>query len=243
MATYFISDLHLDNKHPLMLQGFLNFLEDIKDAETLYILGDFFEVWIGDDAVTPLSQQVAHALAGLSDSGCQVYLMHGNRDFLIGEAFCQAAKSELIQEETQITLGNESVVLLHGDSLCTEDVDYQKFRLMCRSPQWQQQVLSLSIEQRIAMAQQARAESKSSMEGKDMEIMDVTQAAVDDCLNKAGVHTMIHGHTHRPHDHQWSASNNSMRRIVLGDWSDSHGWMIRWTESDGLVLSQFPLRH
>ncbi len=245
MATYFISDLHLDLSAPAMTEGFLRFIESLNDAEALYILGDFFEAWIGDDVVTPMSDAVAASLLTLSQQGCSVYIMHGNRDFLMGEAFCQRCGAELLSEGALIPLGSQQAVVLHGDSLCTDDVQYQAVRTMLRNPAWQAQTLAKSVEERIQMAQQARMQSQESNAEKDDDIMDVNQSAVDAELDRAGVTLMIHGHTHRPADHHWQHSAQSRRRLVLGDWSDHLGWMIRFdaSQSDdsnaGITLSSF----
>jgi len=247
MTTYFISDLHLDLSTPTMVQGFIHFVDSLRDAEALYILGDFFEAWIGDDVETPISQAVSTALASLSQSGCQVLIMHGNRDFLIGEDFCKQCGATLISEGTVIKLGNQDVLLTHGDDLCTDDVEYQNIRKLLRNPAWQQDILSKSVAERIDIAKQARTESKNSHSMKSDDIMDVNQAAVEAAMQAASVTLMIHGHTHRPHDHAWTTDNQAYRRMVLGDWSDSHGWMIRFNPDDagqpnlGLTLEQFPL--
>lgn len=247
MATYFISDLHLDMATPDMVAGFVRFTENLKDAESLYILGDFFEAWIGDDVETPVSQAVAAALSQLAQSGCRIHIMHGNRDFLIGDAFCQQCNASLLPEGSLIELGGQTALLLHGDSLCTDDVAYQQVRTMLRNPAWQKDILSKSVEERLAFAKQARMESQNSNAMKSDAIMDVNQSAVENAMQKANVGLMIHGHTHRPFDHQWEKGDASYRRMVLGDWSNQHGWMIRFdpTEADhanqGLTLEQFDL--
>ncbi len=243
MAVYFISDLHLNLQQPAMTAGFLNYLKSLNDAERLYILGDFFEAWIGDDVSTPLNDAVEQGLKALSDSGCKLFIMHGNRDFLIGDAFCQRTGATLIDENTVIQLGDQQVLLLHGDHLCLDDVEYQKVRLMLRNPVWQADFLSKTIPERIEFAKQARDQSKASGQMKADDIMDVTQSAVDEALNQSNTRIMIHGHTHRPKVHEWELDGQQRQRWVLGDWSESQGWQIRWTESDGLQLSQFDLSH
>ncbi|MCY0966419.1 UDP-2,3-diacylglucosamine diphosphatase [Parathalassolituus penaei] len=241
MTVYFISDLHLEPSRPALADGFLRFINSLTDAEALYILGDFFEVWIGDDLQTPFTKLVEEALRGLSERGCKVYIMHGNRDFLLGQAFCQRAGASLIDEGTCLTLGNERILLLHGDSLCTADVEYIKMRGLFRSPTWQQQILSKTIEERIAFARQVRDESQRKGQMQSIEIMDVTQDEVVNVMQQADVHTLLHGHTHRPAVHHWQENGQSMTRMVLGDWSDQQGWMARWTSEDGLQLSEFEL--
>jgi len=239
MAVYFISDLHLNLQQPAMTEGFLAYLKQLDDAEALYILGDFFEAWIGDDVPTPMTDAVESALAALSDRGCKLFITHGNRDFLIGNAFCQRIGATLLDEQAVIDLGDHKALLLHGDELCLDDVDYQKIRQLLRNPAWQADFLSKSIPERIEFAKQARAQSKESGQMKADDIMDVTQSAVDAALDAAGTDLMIHGHTHRPATHEWQNDEQQRQRWVLGDWSDTHGWQIRWTAEQGLSLNQF----
>ena len=247
MATYFISDLHLNLHSPRLVQGFCRFLEQLEDAESLYILGDFFDAWIGDDFETPLSQTIANSLLALSQSGCRIVIMHGNRDFLLGQAYCQRCGAELLEEGSLIALGDQTILLLHGDSLCTDDAQYQTLRTLLRNPQWQQGILAKSIEERLQIAKQARMDSSEANAAKSQDIMDVNQTAVQQGLDQAGVLTLIHGHTHRPYDHCWSHDDKQYRRLVLGDWSETHGWMIRFDPADasgtdqGLTLAQFSL--
>ena len=241
MAVYFISDLHLEPGRPVLADGFLRFLESLDDASDLYILGDFFEVWIGDDLQIPFTQLVEGALRNLSERGCRIYIMHGNRDFLLGEAFCQRAGASLISEGVCISLGDTQLLLMHGDSLCTADVEYMKVRQLFRSPAWQQQILSKTIEERIAFARQVRDESQRKGQMHNDGIMDVTQSEVVKVMQEAGVSRLLHGHTHRPAVHEWQLDGQTMTRIVLGDWSDQCGWMVRWDIDTGLVLSEFDL--
>ena len=215
MSTLFISDLHLDDRRPAATQAFLEFLQtDAAHAETLYILGDLFEYWLGDDAPTPVGQVVAKALKNLSDSGVPVYFTHGNRDFLLGEAYAAAAGMTLLPDETVVDLYGAPTVLLHGDTLCTDDVVYQEIRTMLRDPAWQESFLTKSPEERVAWAMKAREMSADHKGGVGMEIMDVNQDAVTDALARHDVKHMIHGHTHRPAVHEAAGS----QRVVLGDW-------------------------
>ena len=239
MATYFISDLHLQESHPRMAQGFFDYLDQRQNAEALYILGDFFEVWIGDDYETPFIQQVKAALKKLTDAGVKLYLMHGNRDFALGELFCQQTGAELLPEPSAIELHGEKLLLLHGDSLCTKDLAYMKMRPMLRSPIMLKQLLSQSIEQRLTMAAHLRGESQKGNQMKSAEIMDVTPEEVDKVLNDHQLSTMIHGHTHRPYDHRWEQEGAARRRLVLGDWSDTQGWEIVARAGEGLTLRSF----
>lgn len=243
MAVYFISDLHLKPEEQVITQGFFNYLNQLQaagDAEQLYILGDFFELWIGDDFSNDYIEQIKSALVKLAQSGCQLFFMHGNRDFLIGEKWAQENHCTLLDDPTVITLGGQQAILMHGDSLCMEDIEYQKMRGFFRSEQFQGPFLAKTIPERIAFAQQIRSESQSSQKEKSDGIMDVSQSAVDEEMQKLGINLMIHGHTHRPDTHIWQHDGSERTRIVLGDWSDT-GWQIRWTQETGLELAQFDL--
>lgn len=226
MSTWFISDLHLAPEETRITAGFLDFMLEPQAGDTLYILGDFFNYWIGDDVKHPYIQQIQQVLKATKDRGVDVYFMHGNRDFLIGETFCKDAGMTLLNDPTVIDLNGEPVVLMHGDSLCTLDEAYMAFRKMARNPQWQQQFLSQSIEERIAFAQKARDESQSSNSMKDESIMDVTPAEVDIELKRLEAKRMIHGHTHRPATHNWQHNGTEFERIVLGDWYKK-GWYLK----------------
>jgi UDP-2,3-diacylglucosamine hydrolase len=240
MTTFFISDLHLHESHPEVTQAFYCFLqEQAKGADALYILGDFFDAWIGDDDDTPLGIEVAQHLHTLHAHGTRIYLMHGNRDFLLGETFAQAAGASLIPDPTIINLYGKPTLLMHGDTLCTNDVEYQAFRQQVRSPTWQQQILSQPIAARRALAAQIRAQSKSMNSIKTEDIMDVTPEEVVRIMEEAGVTQLIHGHTHRPARHTLIIDDIPAERIVLGDWHDA-GWCIR-ADDDGLELQQWPI--
>ncbi len=240
MAIYFISDLHLEPAQKAITDGFLSFLDSLNDAEELYILGDFFEVWIGDDFSNEYVELINQALQQCSAKGTKLYFMHGNRDFLVGQAWCERANCELLDESKLITLGNESILLMHGDSLCTDDIEYMQARTMLRNPLWQEQFLAKTIPERIEFAKQVRSESKESQKDKSYDIMDVNQTAVDEALTSANCATMIHGHTHRPNIHNWSFENQNRTRYVLGDWEDK-GWFIKWQAGEELKLKSFDL--
>lgn len=219
----FISDLHLDTSRPEIVQLFLHFLQQrATQAEALYILGDFFEAWIGDDAVPP-DHPVIAALKGVSATGVPLYVMRGNRDFLLGEQFEQLTGARLLPDPTVITLGGDPVLLMHGDSLCTDDTTYQQFRAMVHNPQWQQMFLAKPIEERMELARQARQESTARNTGlmdTQESIMDVNQGAVEQAMREHGVQRLIHGHTHRPNVHEFTVDGKPATRIVLGDWYD-----------------------
>tara|TARA_R100001440_G_scaffold62701_2_gene82789 strand:- start:53997 stop:54722 length:726 start_codon:yes stop_codon:yes gene_type:complete len=229
VTTLFISDLHLVESRPDITRAFLNFLEQrAAKAETLYILGDFFEAWIGDDEHTPLQDEVAAALRKLTDGGTRLYLMHGNRDFLIGNAFCDSVGGELLDDPTVIDLYGTPTLIMHGDSLCTADVEYQKFRANMRNAQWQEMFLKRPLADRQLVARQLREISMAKNKGKDEFIMDVTPEEVVKDMESHKVQLMIHGHTHRPAVHDHEANGQPAQRIVLGDW-DKHVW---WLEAE-----------
>jgi len=220
MTTLFISDLHLSAERPDITELFFDFLaREARAAEALYILGDFFEYWIGDDAVEqPEYRSVVAALRALTDAGIPVHVMHGNRDFLLGERFARASGCRLIPDPTRIDLYGTPTLLMHGDTLCTDDVDYLAFRRMVRDPAWQRAFLARPAAERNAMARGAREQSRVSTAGKPPEIMDVTREAVLEALRAQRVRHLIHGHTHRPAEHVFDLDGAPARRIVLGDW-------------------------
>ncbi len=235
MSLLFISDLHLSEERPQISDLFHWFLtSEALTAQALYILGDLFDVWIGDDDDSALAVHVAAALKRLVDQGVTVYLMHGNRDFLIGTSFAARCGAQLIPDPTVIDLYGTKTVLLHGDTLCTDDIAYQAFRVTVRSPDWQRQILEKPPAERRQLAQMLRAESQQAMKDKVPDILDVNAEAVTAVLHRYGVSQMIHGHTHRPAIHQWVLDAQPVCRIVLGDWI-RHGWVLRCNETDCLL--------
>ncbi|MGA9335298.1 MAG: UDP-2,3-diacylglucosamine diphosphatase [Rudaea sp.] len=219
MTTLFISDLHLDEARPQIIEQFTRFLSnDARHAEALYILGDLFESWIGDDDDAALANLVANALRSVRDTGVPVYFMHGNRDFLLGQDYATRAGMTLLRDPTVIELNGQRTLLMHGDTLCTDDIEYQKFRTLVRDPQWQRQFLSKSLTERRAFAAQARGESRQHTSTAKPEIMDVNQTAVEAAMTAHGVTRLIHGHTHRPATHRFELGKKVAERIVLGDW-------------------------
>ncbi|MDZ7622349.1 MAG: UDP-2,3-diacylglucosamine diphosphatase [Candidatus Competibacteraceae bacterium] len=240
MATLFISDLHLEPTRPAMTALFLDFLrQGARQADALYILGDLFEAWVGDDDDAELGYVVADALRALSDSGVPLFFIHGNRDFLIGPRFADASGMQLLPETTVIELAGEPILLMHGDTLCTDDVDYQSFRARVRDPAWRAQTLALPLAQRRILASQLRETSREATQQKAAEITDVNPAAVDTALRAHGVRHMIHGHTHRPAVHQWTLDGRPARRTVLGDWF-AQGSVLRH-DATGSRLETLPL--
>ncbi|MFK8019250.1 MAG: UDP-2,3-diacylglucosamine diphosphatase [Pseudomonadales bacterium] len=214
--TLFISDLHLDESAPHITQALLEFLSlEARGCDALYILGDLFEAWIGDDDDQALNSVVSDALRELVDTGCAVYLMHGNRDFLLGDTFCSRAGATLLSDPTVVELYGTETLLMHGDSLCTSDTEYIEFRKKMRNPLVQAELLSKPLAERRAIASQLRSQSREAMSNKAEDIMDVTLSEVATQLRLAGVQRLIHGHTHRPAVHK---DNMHGTRIVLGDW-------------------------
>lgn len=228
MSTLFISDLHLDEARPQITELFARFLaNEARGAAALYILGDLFESWIGDDDDAELPARVAHALRALRDSGTPIYFMHGNRDFLLGADYAARAGMELLAVATIVDLAGERTLLMHGDTLCTDDIEYQKFRMLVRNPAWQAQFLAEPLAERRAFAAQARGESRKHTAMKAVEIMDVNQAAVASAMREHGVRRLIHGHTHRPATHRFELDGTSAERIVLGDWYEQSS-VLTW---------------
>ncbi|MFB4371648.1 MULTISPECIES: UDP-2,3-diacylglucosamine diphosphatase [unclassified Pseudomonas] len=226
-----ISDLHLEQERPDISRAFLHFLDTrARQAEALYILGDFFEVWIGDDAMTPFQRGIALALRRLSDSGTRIYLMHGNRDFLLGKAFCREAGCTLLGDRHVVSFNGESALLMHGDSLCTLDVGYQKMRRLLRNPLSLFILRNLPLNTRHKLARKLRSESRSQTRMKASDIVDVTPEEVQRVMAQYGVKTLIHGHTHRPAVHELQVDGQPARRIVLGDW-DKQGWALQIDEN------------
>lgn len=229
MATLFISDLHLDPDRPDIIDHFLAFLDgDAQGADALYILGDLFEAWIGDDDPEPAKRRVVQAIKDYSRSGPPCYFMHGNRDFLTGQVFASRAGVKILPDPSVVDLNDTKVLLMHGDTLCTDDTEYQAFRSMVRDPVWQQHFLEQSLEHRQAMAAQARDASRQHTGAAPAAIMDVNDEAVVAALRTAGVDTLIHGHTHRPGVHEFEVDGRRATRIVLGDWY-TQGSVLRWS--------------
>ena len=226
MPTLFISDLHLDAERPQVTELFGRFLhEEASQADALYILGDLFEAWVGDDDPSDTGAFVARELRVLADGGVPVYFIRGNRDFLLGDAYAHAAGMAILPDPAVVMLYDQPTLLMHGDTLCTDDVAYQQFRAQVRNPAWQQQFLSQPLATRVAFAQQARAASKAHQAGLQnrgaMEaITDVSPGTVETTLSRFGISRLIHGHTHRPAIHDLTVDGSAHQRIVLGDWYD-----------------------
>lgn len=239
MTTLFISDLHLDATRPHITRAFLHYLDhQTRNAHALYILGDFFEAWIGDDDDDPLAEEVCGALAAASQR-LTIYFMRGNRDFLIGDGFARRSAVTLLEDPCVHEVEGQRILLMHGDSLCTDDAEYQAFRHQVRSQAWQDAVLAKPLAERRALAADLRARSRSMSALKAQDIMDVNAQAVIEQMRSHGVDQLIHGHTHRPACHPLKIGAAEGLRWVLGDW-DERGWQIR-VELDDVRLESFDI--
>lgn len=218
-TTLFISDLHLDPIRPHLVDAFETLLAgEARRVDALYVLGDLFEAWVGDDDDSALATRVANALHGLADSGVPIFFIAGNRDFLLGADYAARCGMHLLDDGTTVDLYGTPTLLMHGDTLCTDDVDYQAFRAQVHNPTWQQQFLAQPLAARRAFAAKARAASQEHTGSASEAIMDVSASAVADAMQNAGVQHLVHGHTHRPAVHNFTLGGQPAERIVLGDW-------------------------
>ena len=232
MTTLFISDLHLDASRPHITRLFVDFLEnEASKAKALYILGDLFEAWIGDDAPDEVGDQVADALARLHERGVPCFFIHGNRDFLLGDAYARRARMTLLGDASIVDIDGHEVLLMHGDTLCTDDAPYQAFRSQIRTPHWQRAFLALKTDERRKFAEQARSESTRYTRSVSDAITDVNAMAVSTTLSEARAEMLIHGHTHRPGIHMRRDDEPAAERIVLGDWYEQ-GSVLRLTSGE-----------
>jgi UDP-2,3-diacylglucosamine hydrolase len=228
VATLFISDLHIDASRPAITEQFLGFLSgEARHAEALYILGDLFESWVGDDAADPAQAAAIDGLHSLTQHGVPCFVMHGNRDFLLAGQFCRMSGARLLPDPLIVTLYGEPVLVMHGDALCTDDRAYQRLRATVREADWQRQFLALSIASRRALAGAARAGSQAHTATLEYAITDVNADSVALALRNSATATLLHGHTHRPAIHALQVDGRPCTRIVLGDWYDQ-GSVLRW---------------
>ncbi len=231
MTHWFVSDLHLDPATPDIAARFLRFLAGpARGARTLYLLGDLFEAWVGDDDPEPAHREVIAALSGVSAAGTLVYVMHGNRDFLIGERFCAESGALLLADPSIVTVAGTSVLLSHGDGLCVDDRAYQRLRSLVREPRVRRGFARLPLASRRRLAAEARAGSREHLAVASEYITDVNQGAVEALVREAGVPMLIHGHTHRPAVHRFQSDGREVTRIVLGDWHTS-ARVLRWEDA------------
>ena len=237
--TLFVSDLHLDAERPATTRQFVDFLEgEARAADRLFILGDLFEAWIGDDDDDPNLAPILEALAGLHGAGVPCAIMHGNRDFLIGERFCAATGCRLLGDFEKVDLYGRNVLLTHGDLLCTDDTRYMSLRATLRDLQWQRDFLSKPLAERRRIAADMRRMSATEIAAKTEDIMDVNQATVEKTMREFDVELLLHGHTHRPGVHRFALDGGEAVRIVLGAWYE-HGSVVRWNAA-GFLLETLP---
>jgi UDP-2,3-diacylglucosamine hydrolase len=227
LQALLVSDLHLTPQRPAMLAAFTRLLRtQARRARDFYILGDLFDYWVGDDDLTdPLHAEIAAELAALAACGCRVFFMPGNRDFLVGQQFARSARLEILPDPSVVDLLGTRTLLLHGDTLCLDDTDYQAFRAQVRSSAWQAQFLARPLEERRRIALGLRADSESSQKLKSAEIMDVAPRAVEQAFRDSGCSRMIHGHTHRPGRHEHRIDARACERWVLGDWYERASYL------------------
>lgn len=240
MRYLFISDLHLQAERPDITQAFLDCLAARgSQVDQLYILGDFFEAWLGDDDPNPLAKQVSDALYLVAAQGVQIFLMHGNRDFLLGKRFCQASGCTLLPDPIVVSLNGEPVLLSHGDGLCIDDTEYMRLRRWLRNPLSRFVLRNLPLSWRYKIGRKLRNESQTRTRQKAADITDVNADEVIRTMRHYGVATLIHGHTHRPAVHSLTIDGQPAQRIVLGDW-DTSGWALE-VDDQGYRLDSFPL--
>ncbi len=239
MSTLFVSDLHLEAERPDIGKHFLQFLEsDAREAEELYILGNLFEAWVGDDDPNTHYFTIKRALRKLVDSSIPVYFMHGDRDFLVGKGFANETGVKILKDPHKLTMYGRKVLLSHGDKLCTDDVQYQKIRKMTHDPEWQAKMLTRPLKDRLRISEEARRQSLEQTLNMSKEITDVNQGAVIEILRKNNADVLVHGHTHRPAVHDVDLGGRKAKRIVLGDWH-KQGSVVRW-DSRGPKLEALP---
>lgn len=236
MTIRFISDVHLEESRPSITRAFFDYLDHLPaDTTALYLLGDIFDAWLGDDDVSPFLSSIRDKLKQISDRGIALYFMHGNRDFLVGDAFAEQTGCQLLNDPCLIEHQGQRYLLSHGDVLCTDDAEYQAFRAQIRNPAMQGMLLAKPLAERREIAKQLRQQSGMANSNKAQDIMDVNAAAVTAMMNAHQVDTLIHGHTHRPAIHDLPGNK---RRIALGDWHDK-GWEI--VLNDTLELNSFAI--
>jgi UDP-2,3-diacylglucosamine hydrolase len=239
MSTLFVSDLHLEAERPDIGNQFVQFLKtDAMEADDLYILGDLFEAWVGDDDPNAHYAKIKMAIRKVVDKGIPVYFMHGNRDFMIGRQFANDTGVEILKDPYPISMYGQKALLSHGDAMCLDDVQYQRVRAMVRNPDWQASMLAKPLKERLRIAEDARRQSLERTQNLSMNIMDVNPDEVTRVIKEYGVDVLVHGHTHRPDVHTVNLGNRKAKRIVLGDWYQQ-GSVLRWN-LQGPKLQKMP---
>ena len=239
MTTLFISDLHLEAERPDIGNQFIDFLQtEASEADDLYILGDLFEAWVGDDDPNTHYFTIKRAIRKLVDNGIPVYFMHGNRDFMIGREFANETGVEILSDPHRVNMYGQKALLTHGDLLCTDDVQYQQIRKMTHDPDWQATMRTKPLKDRLRMAEEARRQSLEQTLNLSMQIMDVNQDEVLRVIREHNVDVLLHGHTHRPGIHDVMIGRRKAKRIVLGDWY-TQGSTVRW-DTRGPKLEEMP---
>ena len=234
--VHFISDLHLNEGRPENTQRFLAYLDSLdSNVSDLYILGDLFDVWVGDDDTTPPNNDVKEQLKSATANGLRIFFIAGNRDFLIGEAFFKDTQVTCLPDEHVIDLFGVKTLLMHGDLLCTDDVEYQQFRQLTHNADWQRAALAKPLNERLMLAQQYRQQSHLNKKNKESDIMDVNVDTVVETMAKSGAQRLIHGHTHRPDIHQHSVNNQPVERFVLAEW-DNSGSVLEWSATGYKIM-------
>ena len=233
---HFLSDVHLSPGSPGVTRIFLDYLGGLaRQAQSLYILGDLFEAWIGDDDDDSFHQKIIAALNAASAAGISIHIQRGNRDFLLGSRFAAASATKLLPDPFLLSLPEKKFVLSHGDALCTDDKEYQSFRLQVRSPAWQKAFLARPLAERRALATQLRQQSAQYKQHKDSALMDLNRQTTDDFIRQHGHATFIHGHTHQPATHHHLVDKIPVERWVLADWQEDRGEILGW---DGISLQR-----
>ncbi len=234
--VHFISDLHLTQDRPQTTQRFVAYLESLDaNVSDLYILGDLFDSWVGDDDPTPPNQLIKDKLKNVTENGVNVHFLAGNRDFLIGQKFFNETRVKCLEDEHIIDLFGIKTLLMHGDLLCTDDTEYQQFRQLTHNPAWQQAALAKPLEERLALAQHYRQQSQLNKQEKSNDIMDVNEAAVIKTFQQYKTTRLIHGHTHRPNKHIHHVDGYDVERFVLAEW-DNTGSILDWTEQGYTII-------
>mgnify|MGYP006089552209 CR=1 FL=1 len=240
MDKIFISDLHLNDDQPHTISMFKSYLKSLieknQDNIELYIIGDLFESWVGDDHETSLHKDIKNELLKLTSHNVKTYFLYGNRDFLIGDKFLEETGVILISDPDIFTYKNKKVLVTHGDKFCTDDTEYQKFREIVRNKDWQKDFLGFPITKRLKIAGEAKDASQNSKEKKSMYIMDVNQAAIEKAINAHQVDLIIHGHTHRPAKHIIENNSHYCERFVLGDWTNDSAIILDWSNEDPVLI-------